>query len=152
MDDLTIEQRKKNMRHIKSKDTKPELILRKTLWGKGYRYRKYYKKLPGKPDVVLTKYKICVFVDSEFFHGKNFDSGYKSAKYQSLKEQLTDSDNSSYWLSKIQCNMARDRDIDAELKSMGWEVLRFWSKEVINNTEECLNEIEKAICNAKKSE
>ena len=69
-DVLTKEQRKKNMQHIKAKDTKIEIILRKALWSKGYRYRKNYKKLPGNPDIVLVKYKIAIFCDSEFFMGK----------------------------------------------------------------------------------
>lgn len=69
-DNLTAEQRKKNMQNIKSKDTKIELALRKALWSKGYRYRKNYQKLPGKPDIVLTKYKIVIFCDSKFFMEK----------------------------------------------------------------------------------
>ena len=71
-DVLTPEQRRKNMQHIHSKNTKIEVILRKALWKKGYRYRKNYKELPGKPDIVLTKYKIAIFCDSEFFHGKDW--------------------------------------------------------------------------------
>ena len=69
MDRLTPEQRHKNMSSIKSKDTSIELVLRKALWNKGIRYRKNYKELPGTPDIVLTKYKIAIFCDSEFFHG-----------------------------------------------------------------------------------
>lgn len=145
MDDLTPEQRRKNMRHIKSRNTKPEIILRHALWEKGYRYRVNYKKLPGKPDIVLPKYKICIFVDSEFFHGKNFESGYHSSKYHSLKEQLEAGDHADYWLPKIQKNMARDREAEAELKAMGWTVLRFWSKEVTKNTDRCLCSIEETI-------
>ena len=73
MDNLTKEQRHKNMQQIKSKDTKIEVLLRKALWSKGYRYRKNDKKLPGKPDIVLGKYKIAIFCDSEFFHGKDWE-------------------------------------------------------------------------------
>lgn len=102
MDDLTPSQRSKNMRRIKSKNTKPEILLRKAVWKKGYRYRINYKKLPGKPDIVLTKYKMCVFIDSEFFHGKDFESGYHSSKFDSLKEQLEAGDHAAYWLPKIQ--------------------------------------------------
>ena len=69
-DVLTPEQRRKNMQHIRSNDTKIEVLLRRALWEKGYRYRKNYKKLPGKPDIALTKYKIAIFCDGEFFHGK----------------------------------------------------------------------------------
>lgn len=72
-DNLTREQRHKNMSHIKSRDTLIEVKLRKALWNKGYRYRKNYSKLPGKPDIVLTKYKIAIFCDSEFFHGKDWE-------------------------------------------------------------------------------
>lgn len=72
-DNLTAKQRKKNMQNIKSKDTKIELALRKALWSKGYRYRKNYQKLLGKPDIVLTKYKIVIFCDSKFFHGKDWE-------------------------------------------------------------------------------
>ena len=71
-DVLTKEQRHKNMQHIKAKDTKIEVLLRKALWTKGYRYRKNYKDLPGKPDIVFTKYKIAIFCDGEFFHGKDW--------------------------------------------------------------------------------
>ena len=73
MDRLTREQRRKNMQHIRSKDTGIELALRKALWEKGYRYRKNYAALPGKPDIALTKYKVAVFCDSEFFHGKDWE-------------------------------------------------------------------------------
>lgn len=73
MDVLTKEQRRKNMQNIKSKDTSIELMLRKALWDEGYRYRKNYKVLPGKPDIALTKYKIAIFCDSEFFHGKDWE-------------------------------------------------------------------------------
>ena len=73
LDRLTKEQRHKNMKNIKSKDTSIELRLRKELWKRGYRYRKNYAELPGKPDIVLTKYKIVIFCDSEFFHGKDWE-------------------------------------------------------------------------------
>lgn len=72
MDNLTKEQRHRNMKNIKSKDTKIEVRLRKALWAKGYRYRKNDKKLPGKPDIVLSKYKIVIFCDSEFFLIKTY--------------------------------------------------------------------------------
>ncbi len=144
-DVLTKEQRHRNMQHIRSKDTKPEVVLRKALWHKGYRYKKNYKDLPGKPDIVLTKQRICIFVDSEFFHGKGFESEYESKKYKSLREQLTHGNNSEFWLKKIQKNMDRDREVDAELKGLGWTVLRFWSKDAIRKTEECIQVIEEYI-------
>lgn len=144
-DVLTREQRHKNMQHIRSKDTKPEVVLRKALWKKGYRYRNNYKDLPGKPDIVLTKQHICIFVDSEFFHGKGFESGYESNKYSSLREQLENSNNSEFWLNKIQQNMERDLEIDKKLQGLGWSVVHFWSKDVIRLTEECVRTIDEIV-------
>ena len=73
MDNLSPEQRRKNMQHIRSKDTEIELVLRRALWREGIRYRKNYNKLPGKPDIAITKYKIAIFCDGEFFHGKEWN-------------------------------------------------------------------------------
>ena len=103
-DVLSEEQRRRNMRRIRGKDTKPEIILRKALWHRGYRYRKNYSKLPGKPDIVLTKHRLCVFIDSEFFHGKGFECCYDSAKYASLREQIEHGSHPGFWLNKIQRN------------------------------------------------
>ena len=83
----------KNMRKIHSKDTSIEIQLRKALWHKGYRYRKNYKALPGSPDIVLTKYKIAIFCDSEFFHGKDWEI---------LKLRLEKGKNPDYWIKKIE--------------------------------------------------
>lgn len=135
-DNLTKEQRHKNMKNISSKDTKIEIILRKALWNKGYRYRKNYKGLPGKPDIVLTKYKIAIFCDGEFFHGKDWEV---------LKPRLEKGDNSEYWISKISRNKARDDKINKKLLFMGWTVIRFWGKDIKNNTEECVRVIEEAV-------
>ena len=106
-DDLTKEQRHKNMQNIKSSDTKIEVLLRKALWQKGYRYRKNYKDLPGKPDIVITKYKIAIFCDGEFFHGKDWEV---------LKPRLEKSNNSEYWISKISRNRERDDEINKKVK------------------------------------
>lgn len=139
------EERSRNMAAIHAQDTKPEIVLRKRLWNLGYRYRKNYKPLPGKPDIVLTKYKICIFVDSEFFHGKGFYSGYNSKKYTSLKEQLQHSNHSEFWLKKIENNINHDKKVNAELSSMGWKVIRFWSKDVLKQTDRCIEIILNAI-------
>lgn len=145
MADVKSEQdRSRNMSAIRSKDTKPEIVLRKRLWSKGYRYRKNVKELPGKPDIVISKYKICVFVDSEFFHGKDFESGYHSGKYSSLREQMEHSNHPEFWLNKIQKNMQHDREVEAQLKGMGWKVLRFWSKDVLKHTDQCIKVIDEA--------
>ena len=84
-DVLTKEQRHKNMKNIRSKDTSIELKLRKELWRRGYRYRKNYTELPGKPDIVLTKYKIAIFCDSEFFHGKDWEVLNRSWKKERMR-------------------------------------------------------------------
>ena len=102
-DVLTPEQRKRNMKNIKAKDTKIEVILRRTLWNKGYRYRKNYKDLPGKPDIALTKYKIAIFCDSEFFHGKDWEI---------LKLRLENGKNPDFWIKKIERNRNRDYEND----------------------------------------
>lgn len=136
MDVLTKEQRHKNMKNIKSKDTKIEIILRKALWHKGYRYRKNYEKLPGKPDIVLTKYKIAIFCDGEFFHGKNWCI---------QKEKLNRSNNSEFWINKISKNIERDDKIDKELFALGLTVIRFWGKDILKHTDECVKYIEEVI-------
>lgn len=148
-DVLTREQRHKNMSHIRGKDTKPEIMLRKALWHKGYRYRKNWKELPGKPDIVLTKYRVCIFVDSEFFHGKGFNGDYESRKYNSLKEQLEHSTRPEFWLDKITGNMKRDEEINRVLAASGWTVLRFWSRDVEKHLDDCVKTVEEAVFAAK---
>ena len=132
MDNLTKEQRHKNMQNIKSKDTKIEVQLRKALWAKGYRYRKNDKKLPGKPDIVLGKYKIVIFCDSEFFHGKDWEV---------LKPRLEKGTNPEYWVKKIENNRRRDDEINKELTFEGWTVIRFWGKDIKNKLDECIKVI-----------
>ena len=141
-DVLTPEQRHKNMQHIKSNDTKIEVLLRKALWQKGYRYRKNYKELPGKPDIVLTKYKIAIFCDGEFFLGKDWEV---------LKPRLEKSNNSEFWINKISRNLERDDEINKKLLFMGWTVIRFWGNEIKKNTDECVRVIEEAIFDLKLS-
>ena len=137
-DVLTKEQRHKNMKNIHGKDTKIEIILRKALWAKGYRYRKNYKKLPGNPDIVLTKYKIAIFCDSEFFHGKDWDV---------LRKKLETAKDSDYWIEKIERNIERDKEKDLLFQAAGWTVIHFWGKNIEKHTEECIAVIEEAIFN-----
>lgn len=143
MDNLTKEQRHKNMQNIKSKDTKIEVQLRKALWAKGYRYRKNDKKLPGKPDIVLGKYKIVIFCDSEFFHGKDWEV---------LKSRLEKGTNPEYWVKKIENNRRRDDEINKELTFEGWTVIRFWGKDIKNKLDECIKVIEDIIWEQKMEE
>jgi len=136
MDRLTKEQRHKNMSNIKNKDTGIEVKLRKALWEKGYRYRKNYKDLPGKPDIVLTKYKLAIFCDSEFFHGKDWED---------LQEQLKRGNNADFWIKKISQNRVRDEEINKQLIFMGWTVIRFWGKDIKKDVEQCVKVIEETI-------
>lgn len=124
------------MSHIHRQDTSIEVKLRKALWSRGYRYRKNYKGLPGSPDIVLTKYHICIFCDSEFFHGKD---------WLVLRPKLERGNNPGYWGGKISRNMERDDEVDKKLLFMGWTVIHFWGKDILKNTEECIKVIEETI-------
>ena len=135
-DVLTQEQRHKNMKNIRSKNTKIERILRKALWERGIRYRKNYSKLPGTPDIVLTRYKIAIFCDSEFFHGKNWED---------QKLRLAKGNNGEFWINKISKNIVHDEDVNKKLWIMGWTVIRFWGEEIKKNTDECVKVIEETI-------
>ena len=139
-DVLTKEQRSKNMKNIKSSDTKIEIMLRKALWNKGYRYRKNVKSLPGKPDIVITKYKIAVFCDGEFFHGKDWEL---------LREKLETSNNGEFWIKKISRNIEHDEEVDKEITYMGYTVLRFWGKDIKQHIDDCVQAIEEAIFDIK---
>ncbi len=133
---MTKEQRRRNMQSIRGKDTKIELLLRKELWARGYRYRKNYSKLPGKPDIVLTKYKIAVFCDGEFFHGKDWDI---------LENRLKRGQNSKFWICKIKKNIDRDNEVDRLLDYMEWTVLRFWGEDIKKDVSVCVDVIEETI-------
>ncbi len=133
-DDLTPEQRRMNMQAIRSKDTTIELRLRKALWERGVRYRKNYKKLIGKPDIAITKYKIAVFCDSDYWHGYDWEN-----RNQRIKS------NRDYWVPKIERNMERDREVTSALQSEGWLVLRFWEWQIRKHLSECIETILQAI-------
>lgn len=126
----------KNMSKIRSQDTSIELQLRKALWHRGYRYRKNDKALPGSPDIVLTKYKIAIFCDSEFFHGKDWEI---------LKLRIEKGKNPDYWIKKIERNRARDWENDKKLLYLGYTVIHFWGKDIKKHTDECIKAIEEAI-------
>lgn len=126
----------KNMSRIKGRDTSIEIALRKALWAKGYRFRKNYKDLPGSPDIALTKYKIAIFCDSEFFHGKDWIE---------LKRKLEKGKNPGYWTKKIERNIERDIEKDKLLRFEGWVVIHFWGKDILKDPDECVKVIEEAI-------
>lgn len=134
MDNLTKEQRLKNMQSIRSKDTKIEIKLRQALWKKGYRYRKNYNKLIGKPDIVFIKQKVAIFCDSEFWHGYDWENRKKRIK-----------SNREYWIKKIEMNLMRDRRVNQQLHDMDWTVIRFWGKEIEQNLDHCLKYIEEIL-------
>ncbi len=136
MDTLSPAQRRKAMRRVKSKDTSIELALRRALWARGIRYRKNYCLLQGKPDIVVTKYKIAIFCDSEFWHGKDWPN---------LKEQLKRGNNPGYWIKKIERTIDRDRNTNLVLQSNGWTVIRFWGQEIIRHPSNCADVVEDAI-------
>ena len=127
--DTTPEIRKR-MSKVRLKNGKAETLLAKRLWSEGYRYRRNYKKLPGSPDIALTKQRIAVFVDGEFWHGENWEE--RKSKLKSNRE---------YWIEKIEENMARDKRVDAQLEEMGWITIHFWEKQVLKDTEECLRRV-----------
>lgn len=134
MDNLTPEQRRKNMQAIKSTETKDEVRLARALWNLGYRYRKNNKKIFGKPDLTFAKYKVAIFVDSEFFHGKDWEV-----------QQLRIKSNREYWIPKIERNRKRDEEVNAYLLSQNWTIIRFWSKQVQKELDQCIAKIEEKL-------
>src|SRR5690554_2889745 len=138
MDNLTKEQRRKNMQANKSTGTKPELLLAKTLFARGHRYRKNAKTVFGKPDLTFKKIKLAIFVDGEFWHGKDWE--------QRKNDHKT---NKEYWNQKIERNIRRDKEVNKELEKQGWTILRFWGKEIEKNLLNCVLQIENEIKNLK---
>ena len=125
----------KIMSSIKSKNTKPEITLRKFLWERGYRYRINYKKVYGKPDIVFIKKRIAIFVDGDFWHGNN----WKIRGLSSLEEELKS--YKPFWKEKILRNIQRDLTVTNHLKNEGWVVLRYWESDIKKSIETILEEI-----------
>lgn len=124
----------KRMSKIKAKRTKPEIVLSKALFKKGFRYRLNYKELPGTPDIAIIKYRIAIFVDGEFWHGKHFEFN-----------QNVSHTNNEYWNEKIYENILRDARNNNELIKLGWVPIHFWSNDALKNTNICVSEIEALI-------
>lgn len=120
MDVMTRAQRHKNMQHIRAKDTRPEVLLRKALWHRGLRYRKNWRALPGTPDIALTRQHIAIFVDGDFWHAR----GHEARPGEQVATRST------YWQKKLTRNVERDREATAALTQAGWLVLRFWASDV----------------------
>lgn len=126
----------KRMAKVKLEKGTAETLLAKSLWAKGIRYRKNYKRLPGSPDIAITKYKVAIFIDGEFWHGYDWDSRKATLK-----------NNKEYWVEKIEENMRRDKKNDRLLNEMNWTVIHFWEKDVLKNTRVCVEAVEETICN-----
>lgn len=120
----------KRMANVHLKRGKAETLLAKRLWHLGYRYRLNYRKIEGSPDIAITRLKIAIFVDGEFWHGQNWEE-----RKQKLRS------NRDYWIEKIEENMARDRRNDSHLAEQGWQVIRFWEKEVLKDPDGCVEKI-----------
>ena len=126
----TTAQRSKNMSKIRSKNSLAELKLRKALWAKHVRFRIHPKNFPGKPDLVINKYRLAIFVDGDFWHGYKWDE-----KKSALKT------NSGFWIPKIERNMQRDKHISQQLHAQGYTVMRFWEHEVQESLTACVNQV-----------
>ena len=140
MDRLTPAQRRKNMQHVRNKDSQIELRLRRALWHAGLRYRKNVRSIFGCPDVVFLRLKIAVFCDSEFWHG--YDWERRKHDFKSRQD---------FWIPKIERNIARDREVNARLAAEGWTVLRFFGREIMRNLDECVRIVAETVAR-KKSE
>ena len=126
----TTKQRSELMSKIRSKNTKPEVKIRKALWALGFRYRKNVKKLPGYPDIVFSKQKLVIFIDGEFWHGFNWE--IKKPKIKS---------NRGFWIPKIERNIQRDSQNVKLLTDRGWYVMRFWDTQVKKDFDSCIRRI-----------
>lgn len=131
MNPLTKDQRKRNMQAVKSSGSAIERRLGQALWARGHRYRKNNRKVFGKPDFTFAKYKIAIFVDSEFWHGKDWP-----------RRKMDHKSNREFWIPKIERNIQRDKDVNRKLTVDGWIILRFWGKDIIRNLDSCIDKIE----------
>jgi DNA mismatch endonuclease (patch repair protein) len=111
-------------------------MLRRALWGRGLRYRKNRKDLPGVPDIVFPGSRIVIFVDGDFWHGKN---------WRERKVRLKQGHNAAYWVRKIERNIERDRERKCELRAAGWKVLRFWESQIRGRVESIARRVEAAV-------
>lgn len=139
MDKLTPEQRKRNMRANKGAGTSIETTLGKAMWEVGLRYRKNVKTIFGKPDFIFKGRKIAVFCDGEFWHGRYWE-----------QRKLDHKSNKQFWISKIERNIERDREVTKTLQNDGWTVLRFWETDIKKNIHHCIAQVLQAYENANK--
>ena len=134
MSSKTPEQISYNMRQVKNKGSKIEVILCKELWSRGIRYRKNVKTVFGCPDLAFKRNKVAVFCDSEFWHGYDWENRKKEFK-----------SHQEFWIPKIERNIQRDKEVTEQLTNQGWTVIRFWGKEIKQDVSKCVDIIQKAI-------
>ena len=135
MDKLSAEQRHMNMAAIHSKDTNPEMVVRRGLWKKGFRYRLNHRRLPGHPDLVLRKYRTCIFVNGCFWHGHEVQLPLAPAEsgewiVENSKCCKIPKTNQTFWVEKIRRNQLRDREQQRRLAAMGWHCITVWECEL----------------------
>jgi len=132
MDKLTTEQRHSNMAAIRSKDTKPEMIVRRGLWKRGFRYRLNHKRLPGHPDLVLRKYRTCIFVNGCFWHGHHINLQFDDLQFTISNSECCKipKTNREFWVAKIRRNKERDKEEQRMLAEMGWHCITVWECEL----------------------
>lgn len=133
-DSLTPEKRRWNMSRIHSKDTVIEIKIRKFLFSKGFRYRKNVVNLPGKPDIVLKKYKTVIFVHGCFWHG-----------HENCKNARIPKSNIDFWKGKIERNKQRFEEVSRQLQEQGWKVVVIWECEINKNFEDTMKKLVETI-------
>lgn len=129
-DIFTKEKRSEIMRKVRNRDTDIELIVRKELFKRGYRFR-VKNKLFGKPDIVLPRQKVVIFCDGDFWHGRYYRKEKKNYK--------------EFWVDKIRVNRKRDITVNKTLKKQGWRVVRFWKTDILRDINFCIKEAEKIL-------
>ena len=134
MDKLTPEQRRKSMQHNKSKGTKIEILLGKALFANGLRFRKNNRKVYGTPDFTITKYRIAIFADGDFWHGKDWETRRKKIGV-----------NAAFWFEKIERNLERDFKVNKKLQREGWTVLRFWESDIKKKVDEIAEFVKEVV-------
>ena len=127
------------MTAIRSKDTKPEMALRRALWARGHRYRLHGPDLPGRPDLVFWRQRVAIFVDGDFWHGRLIQEGRTDAFARQFRRRR------AWWMNKIQTNIARDLRVTARLEASGWVVVRLWESAIRANVEGVVQDVESVL-------
>lgn len=130
----TAQQISRNMAAVRSRNTRPELMLRHALWHRGLRYRIHYRTLPGTPDIAFPAAKVAVFCDGAFWHGRDIAE---------TERQLHS--NRDFWLEKIRSNIRRDREVNDLLIAQGWRVIRLWDTDIKKGAECCADTVERLV-------